>query len=98
MVHRIYILTTNKSPTPLVMESTVMCAILGSEKEVFPINMDQTRTVGELKSNIKQAKHETLASFEASDLKLYNVNNIPVPDTGLYHTDRVHISTHCRVQ
>ena len=61
-----------------------MCAILG-HNTAFSVKTDGNEPVSELKNKILQANPTTLASFEASALKLYKIN-IPVPDLSAYTT------------
>ena len=70
-----------------IIEYTMMCAILGDkDKEAFQSkSMAIYEPVSELKNKIKQANPTTLASFEASALKLYKIN-IHVSDTLPYKT------------
>ncbi len=55
------------------MPYTLYCAIIG-RNDLFPAVINETRTVGELKDEIKTKKARTLASIEADNLVLYNVD------------------------
>ena len=49
---------------------TFFCAILGQQKEAFPIHLNETHTVGDLKIHINRA----LGSIDTKPLTLYKVN------------------------
>ena len=55
------------------MSYTLLCAILGKETP-FAIQADGNELVYELKRRICAEEHQTLASFQASNLILYKVN------------------------
>ena len=69
-------------PTPLTMVVyTVKCAILSQNEPAFPIQMDETKTVGDLKAEIK--RYQLLHDVVASHLELYKVH-ISIPDREAY--------------
>jgi hypothetical protein len=54
------------------MPYTIFCAITGYEP--FSVNIDETRTVGELKNSIKAKAAQILASVDALALTLYRID------------------------
>jgi Crinkler effector protein N-terminal domain len=57
---------------------TLWCIVIG-ETTQFPVTINETQYVGELKEAIKKKKEHTLGAFDADALNLYKVN-IKVPD------------------
>jgi hypothetical protein len=55
------------------MPYTILCVIIG-DNTLFSVNIDETRTVGELKRCIKEKAAHTLASFDAHTLRLYCID------------------------
>ena len=65
-------LTATSSYRAVTMPYTLYCAIIGrNDNDIFPIHINETQTVGELKHEIKK-KAETTGS--AHNLKLYKVD------------------------
>jgi hypothetical protein len=48
--------------------------LLQGRSDPFPVNIDETQTVGHLKKEIKKENSEALAAVDAMELKLYSVN------------------------
>lgn len=55
------------------MHYTFHCAIIGYGT-TFPVNIDGTQSVGELKKRIKEAKKHALASIDPDRLMLHKAN------------------------
>jgi len=52
----------------------LFCAILGERTDSFPINIDESQTVGDLKGQIKKENAQLLISIDARTLILYKVD------------------------
>ena len=55
------------------MSYTLRCAIIG-HTEVIPLEVKETWSIGHIKNHLKALETQTLASFNASGLKLYKVD------------------------
>jgi hypothetical protein len=55
------------------MPYKLFCFIPGDKCE-FPVDIDETQTVGDLKKKIKEEKALKLNAFDAAELTLYKVN------------------------
>jgi len=61
---------------------TLLCAIIGERTDPFPIHIEETRIVGDLKEDIKMKKKRVLAEIEADTLALYKTDiDIDATDT-----------------
>jgi len=54
------------------MSHPVWCFLVGGT-DIFPVDIDQTKTVGHLKDEIKTKQQQKLDHIDATDLKLYRV-------------------------
>lgn len=55
------------------MSNSVWCFLVGGAY-IFPVNIDRTETVGDLKVGIKTVQRQKLRDIDADDLTLYRVN------------------------
>jgi len=61
---------------------TLFCVIIGERTDSFPIHIDETQTVGDLKREIKKKNAQLLSSIDARTLTLYKADiDIDVDDT-----------------
>jgi hypothetical protein len=51
----------------------IVCLLQG-RSDPFPVNIDETQTVGHLKKEIRKENSEALAAVDAVELKLYYIN------------------------
>lgn len=72
------------------MVYTLWCAIIGPGAKAFPVEIDEARTVGQLKEEIVKKARQPLKGIEAYDLELLKVN-IDISDDHLYKpaTDQI---------
>jgi hypothetical protein len=54
----------------------LFCWILDVSHSPFPVDIDDSRTVGHLKKAIVKEKSNTFANIEADQLTLWKVNNL----------------------
>jgi Crinkler effector protein N-terminal domain len=66
------------STLPSIMSYTLLCVIIG-ETTPFPVKIDKSQTVAELKKAIKTEAENALGAFDTHTLTLYQVN-IEVPN------------------
>jgi len=63
----------NSHPSCCRMEYTLNCIVLG-EKSAFPVKINNTQSVGDLKKEIREQKAPEFNSFAPDKLKVYKLN------------------------
>ena len=61
------------------MEEYTLCCFVPGEKDTFPVDINERKTVGQLKKAIKNEKPHKFKDFDADELTLHQIKII-IPD------------------